>query len=175
MRTITLPVRGMNVATCASGIEKRLNALQGVAAVDASYVTQTVSVTFDERHISEETLRDLLKDCGFACGEPMMAERMLHAAATTDWQRVMAPTVAEHAMPGHGGMGHTGMAHAGVEHAPTIPAERPPEAPLPGAVSADYPHEHEHAAPAQPPARGADRTRGPAEYRRHHGTGILRQ
>ena len=149
MKTITLPVRGMNVASCASGIEKRLDAIQGVAAADASYVTQTVSVTFDERSISEETLRDLLKDCGFACGEPMMAERMLHAAATAERERGMAPS-AEHAMPGHAGMEHAGMAHA--------PTERPPEAPPPGAVSVERPHEH--VAPAQPPAAPA----APAEH-----------
>ena len=71
MKTVTLPVEGLNFATCARSIEKRLGALAAVSEVDASYVTQTVTMTYDERHISEATLRDLVTDCGFACGEPL--------------------------------------------------------------------------------------------------------
>jgi hypothetical protein len=52
--------------------------------VDASYVTQTVTITFDERHLSEETVRHLLRDCGFACGEPMTAEYLLQVEAESE-------------------------------------------------------------------------------------------
>jgi P-type Cu2+ transporter len=139
MKTVILPVHGMNCASCARGIEKRLSALHGVASVDASYVTQTVTVTFDERHISEETLRDLVSDCGFACGEPMAAERMLHAAATAEREREMAPAVPERAMPhDHAAMEHAG--HAGMAQAA---AERSPEPAAPPAHAG-------HATPAQP-------------------------
>lgn len=81
MKTVTLPVEGLNFATCARSIEKRLGALAAVSEVDASYVTQTVTVTYDERHISEAALGDLVRDCGFACGEPMMAMNRLHGTA----------------------------------------------------------------------------------------------
>jgi Cu2+-exporting ATPase len=84
VRTVTLPVQGLNFATCAAIIEKRLSVIEAVSAVDASYASQTVSVTFDERHLSVETLRELVTDCGFACGHPMTAEHLLHAAAEAE-------------------------------------------------------------------------------------------
>src|SRR5262249_39781311 len=84
MRTVTLPVQGLNFATCAAIIEKRLSALEPVSAVDASYASQTVTITFDERRLSVETLRALVKDCGFACGHPMTPSHLLHAAAEAE-------------------------------------------------------------------------------------------
>lgn len=81
MQIVTLPVEGLNFATCARSIEKRLGALTAISQVDASYVSQTVTITYDEQHISESVLRDLVKDCGFACGEPMAAGKMLQASA----------------------------------------------------------------------------------------------
>jgi P-type Cu2+ transporter len=71
MRVVTLPVEGMNVATCARGIEKRLGALEAVTQTDANYVSQSVTITYDEQQISEAVLRDLVRDCGFACGDSM--------------------------------------------------------------------------------------------------------
>ena len=132
MRTITLPVCGMNCGTCTCGIEKRLAALPGVRAANASYVTQTVTVTFDERHISEETLRDQVSACGFACGESMAAERMLHAAATAERERTIVPATPERALPDH----------AAMAQAPAAPEPAPPS---------------EHAAHVQPaPAEHAE-------------------
>src|SRR5215470_9010575 len=70
MKTATLPVKGLNFAGCAREIEKHLSKLDGIAQVEASYVSQTVTVTYDEDRISETHLRELIKDCGFLCGEP---------------------------------------------------------------------------------------------------------
>jgi Cu2+-exporting ATPase len=84
MQTITLPVQGLNFATCAAIIEKRLGALAPVSTVDASYVSQTVTITYDEGRMREDTLRELVKDCGFACGQPMTASHLLHTAAEAE-------------------------------------------------------------------------------------------
>src|SRR5215467_5492791 len=81
VNTITVPVYGLNFATCGQTIERRLGGLPGVMRIDANYVTQTVTVTFDSHHLSEEMVRILLKDCGFACGEPMTASCLLQAGA----------------------------------------------------------------------------------------------
>lgn len=81
MKTILLPVYGLDNATCGHIIERRVSALPGVTRVDASYVAQTVTIAYDERQISEETLRAQVTDCGFACGEEMTATHMLHASA----------------------------------------------------------------------------------------------
>ena len=83
VKTITVPVEGLNFASCAQSIEKRLGTFSGVREVAASYVTQTATITFDERVMSETTIRELVGDCGFACGETCDPARMLAQAAVS--------------------------------------------------------------------------------------------
>ena len=83
VKTITVPVEGLNFASCAQSIEKRLGTFSGVREVAASYVTQTATITFDERVMSEATLRELVRDCGYACGETCDPARMLAQAAVS--------------------------------------------------------------------------------------------
>jgi Cu2+-exporting ATPase len=90
VKTITVPVEGLNFASCAQSIEKRVGSFSGVREVAASYVTQTVSITFDEREVSEAVVRDLVRDCGFACGEPCDPVEMLAQAAATQTARTPA-------------------------------------------------------------------------------------
>jgi P-type Cu2+ transporter len=71
METVTLPVKGLNFAGCAREIEKNLGKLAPIALVAASYVSQTVTITYDETRLDEAQLREMVKDCGFACGEPL--------------------------------------------------------------------------------------------------------
>ena len=68
MRTVTLPVKGLNFAGCAREIEKNLGKLEPIKQVEASYVSQTATITYDESMLSETQLREMVKDCGFACG-----------------------------------------------------------------------------------------------------------
>src|SRR5260370_38474235 len=69
MITATLPVKGLNFAGCAREIEKHLSKLDGIAQVEASYVSQTVTVTYDETRLSDTQLKELITECGFLCGE----------------------------------------------------------------------------------------------------------
>src|SRR5437660_159470 len=71
MKTVTLPVKGLNFAGCAREIEKHLGKLAPIAQVEASYVSQTVTITYDETRLDETQLREMVKDCGFACGDPL--------------------------------------------------------------------------------------------------------
>src|SRR5437763_1373698 len=71
MKTVTLPVKGLNFAGCAREIEKHLGKFAPIAQVEASYVSQTVTITYDETRLDETQLREMVKDCGFACGEPL--------------------------------------------------------------------------------------------------------
>jgi Cu2+-exporting ATPase len=90
VKTITVPVEGLNFASCAQSIEKRLGVFSGVREVGASYVTQTVTITFDELALSEATVRDLVRDCGFACGRTCDPVEMLAQAAATETARAPA-------------------------------------------------------------------------------------
>jgi len=71
MNTVTLPVKGLNFAGCAREIEKNLGKLEPIEQVEASYVSQSVTITYDESMLSEAQLREMVKDCGFACGAPL--------------------------------------------------------------------------------------------------------
>ena len=124
MKTITAPVYGLNFATCGQIIERRLSAMPGVSRAEVSYVTQTVTIAFDEGRVREEDLRELVNDCGFICGEPMTADHMLRAASQR--QAAALPSAmpsassshAPHAAPGHEqahDMGHD-MAEMGGAH-----------------------------------------------------------
>ncbi len=71
MKTVTLPVKGLNFAGCAREIEKSLGKLEPITKVEASYVTQTATITYDETKLSEAHLKELVNGCGFGCGEPL--------------------------------------------------------------------------------------------------------
>jgi len=97
MKTVTLPVKGLNFAGCAREIEKRLGKLEPITQVEASYVSQTVTITYDEAAFSEAQLREMVKDCGFACGKPLTEGR--GALATRPYARSAQDM--DHGMMGH--------------------------------------------------------------------------
>src|SRR5439155_16325613 len=103
MKTVTLPVKGLNFAGCSREIEKRMGKLAPIRSVEASYVSQTVTITYDDTRMTEAQLRKLVEDCGFACGESLSVGTRL-------------PTTAEHGThaPGAGHPGHV---------APPVPVE----------------------------------------------------
>jgi Cu2+-exporting ATPase len=120
VKTITVPVGGLNFASCARAIEQRLVTFTGVRQIDASYVTQTATITFDERQISETLIRELVRDCGFACGEPCDPAEMLAQAAIPSATRATTPAEIDEAHV-------TGMEHA-PGAAPPISAVSPSHA-----------------------------------------------
>ena len=104
MKTVTLPVKGLNFAGCAREIEKHLGKLAPIAQVEASYVSQTVTITYDETRLDETQLREMVEDCGFACGDPLT--RFTGPGATVSQlteaaraHRTMVPPATEHRAP----------------------------------------------------------------------------
>ncbi|MGH2504214.1 MAG: heavy-metal-associated domain-containing protein, partial [Ktedonobacterales bacterium] len=112
MKTVTLPVSGFDSAGCAVAIEKRLAGVQGIEHAQASYVTRSATITYDEAVVDVDTLRALVADCGFACGAPLGATRAAAVAATPTHTHASAvalaepPTLAAH--PAHAEMGGMG-------------------------------------------------------------------
>src|SRR5215467_12719887 len=130
MKTATLPVKGLNFAGCAREIEKNLSRLVGIVQVEASYVSQTVTVTYDEHRVSDTQLRELIKDCGFLCGEP--------------WSETSSPALSA----------QLSTLHATMPHASSMPAMEHIDRHHPALVSQPAPpmegmaHERAEAAPA---------------------------
>ncbi len=123
METVTLPVKGLNFAGCAREIEKHLGKLAPIAHVEASYVSQTVTITYDETRLGEAQLREMVKDCGFACGEPLTrftgpsgtvsqltevagAHRTMVHPAMEDRAEASAPAKMDMGIVDHSMMGH---------------------------------------------------------------------
>jgi Cu2+-exporting ATPase len=127
MKTVTVPVKGLNFAGCGCEIEKRLGKLASIRAVDASYVSQTVTITYDDTRMTEAQLRKLVEDCGFACGEPLSVgmrpsptrEQRPYAPGAVQPEQITpprqmethpamehGPAAASQAMAGMGQMGH---------------------------------------------------------------------
>jgi Cu2+-exporting ATPase len=135
MITATLPVKGLNFAGCAREIEKHLSKLNGIAQVEASYVSQTVTVTYDENRVSDAQLRELIKDCGFLCGEP--------------WSETSNPALSAQLSTLHATMPQAGsmpvMEHVDGHHPAAVgePAAPPTAHPMEGMA-----HERPAAAPA---------------------------
>jgi Cu2+-exporting ATPase len=142
MNTITVPVQGLNFAGCAREIEKRLGTFQCIARVEASYVTQTATISFDEAQVTEAHVRELVRDCGYACGLPLSgapgvapraAPPIRLAQHQAESHRTQPHDAAEHAVMDHGApppvgerpemghagheaMGHEAMGHEGMGH-----------------------------------------------------------
>jgi len=123
MKTVTVPVKGLNFAGCAREIEKHLGKLESIAHVAASYVSQTVTITYDETRLGEAQLREMVKDCGFACGEPLTrfpgpsgtvsqltevapAHRSMVHPAMEDRAEASAPVKMDMGIVDHSMMGH---------------------------------------------------------------------
>ena len=113
VKTITVPVEGLNFASCAQSIEKRLGTFSGVREVAASYVTQTVTIMFDEQAMSGATIRELVRDCGFACGETCDPARMLAQAAVSSSATQAPDTLVSAPPPAHDHIHHHSVAHDG--------------------------------------------------------------
>ena len=135
MITVTLPVKGLNFAGCTREIEKSLSKLAGIAQVEASYVSQTVTVTYDEASLSEAHLRELIKDCGFLCGEP--------------WSETSSPALSAQLSTRHATMAHAehmpAMEHVDGHH-PALVSQTP--APPTAPPMEGMAHERAEAAPA---------------------------
>jgi Cu2+-exporting ATPase len=123
VETVTLPVKGLNFAGCAREIEKHLGKLAAIAQVQASYVSQTATITYDETRLGEEQLREMVKDCGFACGAPLTrfpgpgatvsqptevarAQRTMGHPAMEDRADASAPAKMDMGIVDHSMMGH---------------------------------------------------------------------
>ncbi|HEY5831026.1 MAG TPA: heavy metal translocating P-type ATPase [Hyphomicrobiaceae bacterium] len=68
MRRTTLEVGGLIAMLDFLAVEKRLQALPGVIAVDMNATSTTASVAYDETRTDAETIRRAIEACGFRCG-----------------------------------------------------------------------------------------------------------
>ena len=66
---VDLPVEGMTCASCASRIESRLNAIDGVDA-SVNFATERASVSFDPSRVETDQLLGAVESAGYRAELP---------------------------------------------------------------------------------------------------------
>jgi Cu+-exporting ATPase len=65
-QTLQLPVGGMTCANCAMNIERGVNRLDGVSAVNVNFAAEQATITFDPGRLSPGKILDQIKKSGFS-------------------------------------------------------------------------------------------------------------
>jgi Cu2+-exporting ATPase len=67
MKTVTLEVGGLLSVLSSLGVEKQLTRLSGVKKAAVNYVSQSATVTFDEKVTNLKVLKRKVRECGYHC------------------------------------------------------------------------------------------------------------
>jgi copper chaperone CopZ len=68
--TVTMRIEGMHCGSCASSVEKKLKATDGVEEVRVSFEKKEAWIKFDDKKITLARLREVINSTGFkAVGE----------------------------------------------------------------------------------------------------------
>ncbi|MBL8528333.1 MAG: heavy-metal-associated domain-containing protein, partial [Burkholderiales bacterium] len=67
MKTATIEVTGLFTAECGLGVERQLSKLRGVKRAAVNAVSGTATVEFDEKSIALESIKAVVRDCGYGC------------------------------------------------------------------------------------------------------------
>ncbi|MBF6591555.1 MAG: hypothetical protein IVW57_13655, partial [Ktedonobacterales bacterium] len=102
MQTIVMEARGLPRGSSGPALETYLRRQQGICAAEASYVGETVTISFDEAIISVSELRRLIEAFGCVCHGESLPE---HLSRTDE---VHSITEAQPSAP----LGHAATAHA---------------------------------------------------------------
>jgi Cu+-exporting ATPase len=65
MSKVTLNLRGMHCASCASSIETATRSISGVAKSNVNFATEEMAVEFDEKKTSSAAIQKVIKDIGY--------------------------------------------------------------------------------------------------------------
>lgn len=68
-KKITIKITGMTCASCAVNNEKELSKANGILSASVNYATKKATVEFDENVISEDGVKQVIRDNGYDIGE----------------------------------------------------------------------------------------------------------
>jgi Cu+-exporting ATPase len=78
MKNLTIPVHGMDCASCALTIEKTLKKVDGVAKCEVNYATEKAKIEFDEEKIDIEKLSKKIEPLGYSLMKTSEHSNMEH-------------------------------------------------------------------------------------------------
>ena len=138
MKETTVEIDGMMSIFDDAGVEKQIRRRDGVARVDANFLSGTATIVYDEARVAPDDINKFIAECGYHCGGEVVPAHICERGKSNG-----KPTVRT--------MEHQG--HA-VPLSPMPPAIKPVEA-APAPPSVVKPPEQKITAEASPPASGA--------------------
>ena len=107
MRTDTIDVRGIITPLSDLIVEKQIGKLRGVHRVAVDFATQSATVTYDERFIDLDKIKQVVRKCGFHC------QGIIQPAHCCEPESPSAVGAAAHpaTMPAHAGHAPAHTAH----------------------------------------------------------------
>lgn len=90
-----LPVIGMSCASCAAGVEKRLNTSKGVKSASVNFASGTVLIEFDPLQTTLSTLKDNVEEIGFQLltHNPQESREQMEQMERESYKRLKSRTV----------------------------------------------------------------------------------
>jgi len=68
-RNTQIKISGMHCAACAQAIQKALSKAEGVKKARVNFATETAYVEYDDEHIDEEKLKEVIRNTGYDVAE----------------------------------------------------------------------------------------------------------
>ena len=94
MSKVTLNLRGMNCASCASSIESITRSMSGVTSSNVNFAIAQAVIEFDQKKLSVATIQQKIKDSGYEASLPEEIDsdrqKKLHLTETQDLTRKVA-------------------------------------------------------------------------------------
>jgi len=75
MKKITIPVSGMDCASCAANIERRLKKLEGVKSANVNFATNRATVEYEERVSAPGDFKEAIESLGYGADIPEEAPK----------------------------------------------------------------------------------------------------
>ena len=86
------PVTGLSCASCAAGVERRLNQTEGVVKAVVNFADSSAVVEFDHDKVTPESLRDNIVSLGYGMIIEDDSENMAEDQRTKHYKRLVADT-----------------------------------------------------------------------------------
>ncbi len=75
MDKLAIPITGMDCASCAMNIERRLKKLKGVKSANVNYATGRATVEYDEALVAPGNMKEAIEDLGYGADIPEEAPK----------------------------------------------------------------------------------------------------
>ena len=99
MNATTVQIDGMMSIFDDAGVEKQIRRREGVASVDANFLTGTATIVYDETRVTPGDIETFIADCGYHCRGEVVPAHLCEPGKSKRAQSVRANEHQGHAVP----------------------------------------------------------------------------